>query len=125
MLGLNAEATGHAAQGHGGLFGGAGDFQEACFTGVGQEATGHESATPCGLDLGDGAVDHFGGKSAHLLLAAVDQTGLQRKSHHVAGDKHHIGFHRTIRSLAGQVIDLCLMTEYVLQGVLKPLGCIQ
>ena len=35
MLGLDAETTGHATQGHGGFFRRASDFQEAGLTGIG------------------------------------------------------------------------------------------
>ena len=121
MLGLDAETAGHAAQGHGGLLGGARDFQEAGLARVGQEAAGHERAAPCRLDLGDGTIDHFGGQPAHLLLAAVDQTGLQGQGPHIARDQHHIGLDGTVRRLPGQMIDFGLMAESVAQGVPQPL----
>lgn len=120
MLGLDAQTTGHATQGHGGLFRGASDFQEAGLTGIGQEATGHEGAAPCRFDLGDGSVDHFRRQSTDLLLAAVDQSGLQSQGHYVAGDEHHIGLDRAVRGLTCEVIDLGFVPERVPQRVLQP-----
>ena len=41
-----------------------------------------------------------------LLLAAVDQSGLQSQGHYVAGDEHHVGLDRAVRGLTCEVIDL-------------------
>ena len=55
-----------------------------------------------------------------LLLAAVDQSGLQSQGHYVAGDEHHIGLDRAVRGLTCEVIDLGFVPERVPQRVLQP-----
>ena len=66
------------------------------------------------------SVDHFRRQSTDLLLAAVDQSGLQSQGHYVAGDEHHVGLDRAVRGLTCEVIDLGFVPERVPQRVLQP-----
>ena len=86
---------------------------------------GKERAAPGGLDLGDVAADDVGRQTQHQMLAAVEQTGLQRQGGATALHLHQIPLHHAARRLPGYLRQGRLMAVQVFDGGLQPLGGLQ
>ena len=86
---------------------------------------GKERAAPGGLDLSDVAADDVGRQTQHQMLAAVEQTGLQRQGGATALHLHQIPLHHAARRLPGHLRQGRLMAVQVLDGGLQPLGGLQ